>query len=100
MLPVYTFDPKYAQDRDGFTFDLTAWLGDDDAVSGTPTVTLTPNDAVVEAVVVEDGFVTVWISGGTANQKYTIDLHVLTRGATGALIGRDCRVRGSFTVQS
>lgn len=100
MLPVYTFDPKYATDTDGFTFDLTAWVGDNDEIDGTPTATVTPNDAVLEGVVTEDGLVTIWISGGTAGTKYTIDLRVQTQGGPGSSQGRDCHVRGSFTVQA
>lgn len=100
VLPVYTFDPKYATDTDGFTFDLTAWLGDDDSISGTPTATVTPTGTTVQAVVAEGGLVTVWIAGGTAGQKYIVEVHVLTTGAAQSQVGRDCRVRGSFMVEA
>jgi hypothetical protein len=93
-LPVYKFDDKYAADTDGFTFDLAAWLGDNDDISGLPTATVTPSGPTVAAVVANAPLVTVWISGGTAPQAYTIELHVVTTG------GRDCRVRGSFAVDA
>lgn len=100
MLPVYTFDPKYTADIDGFTFDLAAWIGDSDRISGTPTATINPSDALIESVVVDAGLVTVWVSGGTAGTKYTIDLRVITFGAPGGDQGRDCHVRGSFAVEA
>lgn len=94
MLPVYSFDDKYASDTDAFTFNLAAWLGDGDALSGTPTVTVTPSDATVANVVMSGSLVTVWISGGTAGVTYTIELEARTTG------NRDCRIRGSFGVEA
>jgi hypothetical protein len=93
-LPVYKFDDKYAGDTDGFTFDLAAWLGDDDQISALPTATVTPSGPTVASVIWSDALVTVWISGGTAPQAYTVELHVVTTG------GRDCRVRGTFAVDA
>jgi hypothetical protein len=91
QLIVYAFDPKYTADTDGFTFDLTAWVGDCDQISATPTATISPSGAEVVSVVELKNLVTVWVSGGADNVTYTIDLHIST------VAGRGCQVRGTFT---
>jgi hypothetical protein len=93
-LPVYVFDNKRAADKDGFGFDLAAWLGDSDAVLGTPTATISPSSATVETVVLASPVAVVWVSGGVAGTQYTIDLHVQT------VTGRDCHIRGAFGVEA
>lgn len=98
MLYTYSFDPKYAADTDGFTFDIRAWLGDIDQLAGTPTASVTPNDVTIEAVVADAGFVTVWLSGGTAGQTYQIELNVVTTGVPPSSQPRNCRIRGTFAV--
>lgn len=94
MLPVYVFDDKYAGDTDGFTFNLSAWLGVSDAISGTPIATVTPAGPTIDSTVIAGSLVTVWVSGGTATVTYIIDLEVRTTG------GRDCHVRGTFLVEA
>lgn len=94
MLPVYSFDDKYAADTDGFTFNLSAWLGEADALAGTPAITVSPSGTTVASVTVAGSLVTVWISGGTAGATYTIDMRAQTTG------GRDCRIRGTFGVDA
>lgn len=93
-IPIYAFDDKYSADTDGFTFNLAAWLGDADALASTPTATVTPADAAIESVVMAGSLVTVWVSGGTAATTYTIELEAKTTG------GRDCRIRGTFSVDA
>lgn len=92
-LSVYQFDDKYASDTDGFTFNLSGWLGPTDTLKGTPTVTITPSTGVtITTVTVQGPSVTVWVSGGIAGTPYTIELDVLT------MDGRNCRIRGQFGV--
>lgn len=98
VLPLYPFDPKYQGDDDGFTFDLRAWLGDQDQISGTPAATITPNDVTIESVFTSGGYVTVWLSGGMPNQTYTLQIQVQTTGTPPAMRGRNCAVRGTFKV--
>lgn len=94
MIPIYVFDDKYAGDTDGFTFNLAAWLGDEDALAGTPAVTVTPTGVTITDIVVAGSLVTIWISGGTATITYTIDLTTVTTA------GRDCHIRGTFMVEA
>lgn len=93
-LPVYSFDDKYAADTEAFTFNLSGWLGDADALSGTPAATVAPSDATVQSVTVAGSLVTVWIVGGTAATTYTIEIEAVTTA------GRDCRIRGTFGVEA
>lgn len=93
-LPVYPFDNKRSADKDGFGFDLAAWLGDQDTVDGAPSATITPASATVESVALAGSFAVVWISGGSVGTYYTIDLHVQTEN------GRDCHIRGIFGVEA
>jgi hypothetical protein len=94
MIPVYTFDSKYVDDTDGFTFNLSAWLGDSDALVGTPSAIVTPADAVINNVTTSGSLVTVWVSGGVAETVYTIEIEPRT------LEGRDCRIRANFCVEA
>jgi hypothetical protein len=91
-LAVYVFDDKYVADIDGFTFDLSSWLGDTDQLRSTPTATVSPATATIVSVVSSGAVVTVWISGGTTGVNHLIELDVIT------VLGRDCRIRGKFKV--
>lgn len=94
-LPIYKFDNKYATDIDGFTFDFSAWLGDDDEITGTPVVTTAPEDntLVVGEIAVSESLVTIWISAGTPGITYTIEITIETAS------GRNCLARGRFLVE-
>lgn len=93
-ITVYEFDDKYVDDVDGFTFNVAAWLGDSDVLIATPTATVTPTDATVESVAMSGPLVTVWVAGGVAGTTYTIEIEAIT------FTGRDCRIRGTFTVEA
>jgi hypothetical protein len=90
----YVFDAKYVADTDGFTFDLTAWLGSADQLTQTPSATVSPSTASIVAVALTGAVVTVWVSGGTAGTTCTIEIEVRTA------LGRDCRIRGTVLVVS
>jgi hypothetical protein len=97
MLTTYRFDDKYADDIDGFTFDLSAWLGNSGDTIATATATVTPDDMQVVEVVQSQTAVSVWLSGGSGGVAYNLDLHIKTTGV-GTQMSRDCRVRGIFSV--
>lgn len=92
-LVVYVFDDKYAADTDGFTFNLSAWVGQLDTLTSA-TATIDPAGATIESVAIQGSVITVWVSGGAAGTTYTIEIEAKTAG------GRDCRIRGTFQVDA
>lgn len=93
-LTTYIFEDKYSSDVSGFTFNLAAWLGDNDTLEGIPAATVTPDGASVQATVASGNVVTVWIGGGSINTNYTIELEARTSS------NRGCKIRGTFGVEA
>lgn len=74
---LYRFSPKDpATSNDPFTFDLTAWLGANWTITGSPTATVSPSGLTLGTVVSLGGLVTVYVSGGTVGTDYTLTIHV------------------------
>lgn len=66
-------DPESVLD---YEFDWTAWLADEETISSHA---VTVPAGITNASDSEDaGVVTVWLSGGTANTRYTIECKITT----------------------
>lgn len=61
-----------------YTFDWSAWLNGDSITGATASVE--PNGLTLEGVTYDPTTVTVWLSGGTEGQTYTVGCQINTSG--------------------
>lgn len=79
-MTTFKSDPKDPDAVLDYVLDWTSWLASGETITGTPAVT-------VESGITKDSqsntgtIVTVWLSGGTAGQNYTVAVKVTTTDA-------------------
>lgn len=69
----FTKDPDATLD---YSFDWSSWLEDGETIAS-QTVTV-DSDLTEDSISASDSAVTVWVSGGTAGQRYSIACKITT----------------------